>query len=148
MLTLIAFIYGIIVSYMQLYDGFCIKELELNQNQNLKIDLLINDTKYVINEQCTTAFINNSGRIRRKFFFFLFFINLFLISYNNKFLRHFSITICDMLLLSSRNTDCKQTLRKTHYKREYLIIIKNIIIFSIQFNNKLSKSFFNIFNNK
>ncbi|CAF1488613.1 unnamed protein product [Adineta steineri] len=60
MLTLIAFIYGIIVSYIQLYDGFCIKELKLNENQNFQIDLLINDTRLVYNEQCASRFINNS----------------------------------------------------------------------------------------
>ena len=61
MLTLIAFIYGITVSYMQLYDGFCVKELELNQKQNLQVDLLINDTKYVIDEQCPMISMNNTG---------------------------------------------------------------------------------------
>ncbi|CAF0961936.1 unnamed protein product [Rotaria sordida] len=60
MLTLIAFIYGITVSYMQLYDNFCIKELNLNQNQNLRINYLINDTKNVINEQCSITSINNN----------------------------------------------------------------------------------------
>ncbi|CAF2566797.1 unnamed protein product [Rotaria sp. Silwood2] len=59
-LILIAFIYGITVSFMQLYDGFCIKELNLNQNQNLQIDYLINDTKNVVNEQCSITSINNT----------------------------------------------------------------------------------------
>jgi hypothetical protein len=63
MLTLIAFVYGIIVTYMQFYDGFCIKELKLNPKQNLQIDLLINNTKNIINEQCSTAFYNNSGKM-------------------------------------------------------------------------------------
>jgi hypothetical protein len=67
MLTLIAFIYGIIVSYMQIYDGFCIKELKLNSNQNLRIDRLINDTKYVINDQCSSLYMNHSGRIETLF---------------------------------------------------------------------------------
>ncbi|CAF3809643.1 unnamed protein product [Rotaria sordida] len=55
MLTLIAFIYGIIVSYMQLYDAFCIEKLNLTNNQTLQIDLLINDTKHLINIKCTTT---------------------------------------------------------------------------------------------
>ena len=61
MLTLIAFIYGIGVSYMQLYDGFCIKELKLNQSENFKIDSLINETRLVANEQCSTRLTENSG---------------------------------------------------------------------------------------
>jgi hypothetical protein len=56
MLTLIAFVYGIIVTYMQFYDGFCIKELKLNPKQNLQIDLLINNTKNIINEQCSLIY--------------------------------------------------------------------------------------------
>ncbi|CAF1982484.1 unnamed protein product [Rotaria magnacalcarata] len=60
MLTLIAFIYGITVSYIQLYDGFCVKELELNQNQNLRVNLLINDAKYAIDEQCSMISMNNT----------------------------------------------------------------------------------------
>jgi len=52
MLTLIAFIYGISVSYVQLYDAFCIKELALNRNQTKQIDLLINDTKHLMNMKC------------------------------------------------------------------------------------------------
>jgi hypothetical protein len=80
MLTLIAFIYGIIVSYMQLYDGFCIKELNLNSRQNLQIDLLINDTKYAINEACSNTFINSSGKTKGK----VFQNNLLLISLKKK----------------------------------------------------------------
>lgn len=64
MLTLIAFIYGVTVSYMQLYDGFCIKELKFNQNQSSQIDLLINDTQHVINEQCSVTSFNNTGKIK------------------------------------------------------------------------------------
>ncbi|CAF1135150.1 unnamed protein product [Adineta steineri] len=64
MLTLIAFIYGIIVSYIQLYDAFCIKELVLTKNQLLQIDLLINETKRSMNNKCTTNILtevmNNS----------------------------------------------------------------------------------------
>jgi hypothetical protein len=87
MLTLIAFIYGIIVSYIQLYDGFCIKELKLNPHENFQIDLLINDTQNVINERCSTKFIDNSGK---KFLFYIF------SSRNNnlrreKFHRHISV---------------------------------------------------------
>ena len=52
MLTLIAFIYGIIVSYVQLYDAFCIKELDLTRNQATEIDSLINNTKYLMNTKC------------------------------------------------------------------------------------------------
>jgi hypothetical protein len=63
MLTLIAFVYGFIVSYMQIYGGFCIKELKLNEKQNIQIDLLINDTKNIINEQCSILSFNNSGKI-------------------------------------------------------------------------------------
>ncbi|CAF0920657.1 unnamed protein product [Rotaria sp. Silwood1] len=55
MLTLIAFIYGIIVSYMQLYDAFCIEKLNLTKTQTLQIDLLINDTKHLIHTKCTTT---------------------------------------------------------------------------------------------
>lgn len=62
MLTLIAFVYGIAVSYMQLYDGFCIKRLELTKNQNSHIDFLINDTKRVIDEQCSIMSLNNTGK--------------------------------------------------------------------------------------
>ena len=62
MLTLIAFVFGFIVSYMQFYDGFCIKELELNHKQDLEIDLLINNTKNIIHEQCSTGSYNNSGK--------------------------------------------------------------------------------------
>jgi len=65
MLTLIAFIYGIIVSYVQLYDAFCIKELQLTKNQTLQIDLLINDTKRLLNDKCPKTFLkqitNNLG---------------------------------------------------------------------------------------
>jgi hypothetical protein len=63
MLTLIAFIYGIIISYVQLYDAFCIKELDLTRNQTIQIDLLINNTKYLMNTKCIKTmemnFINN-----------------------------------------------------------------------------------------
>ncbi|CAF2845207.1 unnamed protein product [Rotaria sp. Silwood2] len=67
MLTLIAFIYGIIISYMQLYDAFCIEKLHLTKNQTVQIDLLIDNTKHMINTKCTTTrtttiltdFINN-----------------------------------------------------------------------------------------
>ena len=52
MLTLIAFIYGIVVSYVQLYDAFCIKELDLTANQTAQIDQLINNTKYMMNIDC------------------------------------------------------------------------------------------------
>jgi hypothetical protein len=62
-LTLIAFLFGIIVSYIQLYDAFCVKELKLNETQSLQIDLLINDSKRVIDEQCATTFINNLGNL-------------------------------------------------------------------------------------
>jgi hypothetical protein len=55
MLTLIAFVYGIIVSYIQLYDAFCIKELNLTSNQTLQIDLLINDTKRLMNTKCSSS---------------------------------------------------------------------------------------------
>jgi hypothetical protein len=65
MLTLIAFIYGIIVSYVQLYDAFCIKELQLTKNQTLQIDLLINDTKRLLNDECPKTILkqitNNLG---------------------------------------------------------------------------------------
>jgi len=61
MLTLIAFLYGFIVSYMQFYDSFCIKELQLNSKQNADIDRLINNTKQIVNEQCTDLFTQNSG---------------------------------------------------------------------------------------
>ncbi|CAF2625145.1 unnamed protein product [Rotaria sp. Silwood2] len=47
MLTLIAFIYGIIISYMQLYDAFCIEKLHLTKNQTVQIDLLIDNTKHM-----------------------------------------------------------------------------------------------------
>lgn len=70
MLTLIAFIYGIIVSYTQLYDAFCVKELNLTKTQTLQIDLLINDTKRLLNTKCTktiqTDFNNDfNGKILR-----------------------------------------------------------------------------------
>ncbi|CAF5188340.1 unnamed protein product, partial [Rotaria magnacalcarata] len=55
MLTLIAFVYGIIVSYMQLYDAFCIEELNLTETQSLEIDLLINNTRSLTNTKCTTT---------------------------------------------------------------------------------------------
>ncbi|CAF1650265.1 unnamed protein product, partial [Didymodactylos carnosus] len=53
LLTLIAFIYGIIVSYVQLYDGFCIHNLNLNQTQLMDIDRMINQTRYR-NQKCFT----------------------------------------------------------------------------------------------
>jgi hypothetical protein len=88
MLTLIAFIYGIIVSYIQLYDAFCIKELKLTQNQTLQIDLLINDTKILMNTKCTTTTvitdsINNLGKKNKTkflFFYFLFLVTHFPLS--------------------------------------------------------------------
>jgi len=76
MLTLIAFIYGIIVSYIQLYDAFCIKELKLTKNQTLQIDLLINNTKHLMNIKCTktvlTDLINNLGKNKIYFIFLPF----------------------------------------------------------------------------
>ena len=73
MLTLIAFVYGIIVSYIQLYDAFCIKKLDLTKNQTLQIDLLINDTKRLMNTNCiktltTTVSTNLINHLGRKIF--------------------------------------------------------------------------------
>lgn len=70
MLTLIAFVYGILVSYIQLYDAFCIKELKLTSNQTKQIDFLISNTQHLMNMKCVQPptlfdeknFINNSGR--------------------------------------------------------------------------------------
>lgn len=63
MLTLLAFILGIIISYFQLYAAFCVKELNLNENQTLQINLLINDTQHLLNTKCTktrtTTIIND-----------------------------------------------------------------------------------------
>ena len=72
-LTLIAFIYGIIVSYTQLYGAFCVEELNLNKNQTFEIDLLIKDAKHLMNKECRTArttavltdVIDNLGEINK-----------------------------------------------------------------------------------
>ena len=72
MLTLIAFVFGIIVSYIQLYDAFCIKELNLTNNQTLQIDLLINDTKRLVITKCTATtpdLISNSGEGKIEYLF-------------------------------------------------------------------------------
>lgn len=63
MLTLIAFIYGILVSYFQLYDTFCIEELKLNVEENRQIDQLINDTRLLLDQTCPSSHPSNiSGR--------------------------------------------------------------------------------------
>ena len=110
MLTLIAFVYGFIVAYMQVYGGFCIKELKLNQNQNIQIDLLINDTKNIIKEQCSTSSFNNSGKMNR--FLKLKYDNLFLISNEKKkdSLNIYVIIYNSILLSTSRITDCDRHL--------------------------------------
>ena len=64
LLTLIAFIYGILVSYMQLYDGFCIEQLRLTDDQNDQINRLINETKSFLTEQCSpspTEWLNHTN---------------------------------------------------------------------------------------
>ncbi|UJR08179.1 hypothetical protein I4U23_012452 [Adineta vaga] len=60
MLTLIAFVYGIVISYIQLYDGFCIKKLELTTNENNVIDRLLNDANDVYDTVCSSKSMNNS----------------------------------------------------------------------------------------
>ena len=55
MLTLIAFVYGILVSYVQLYDAFCIEELRLNGNQLGQIDSLMNTTRTLMSTRCPTS---------------------------------------------------------------------------------------------
>jgi len=75
MLTLIAFVFGIVVSYVQLYGAFCIKPLNLTTNQTLQIDLLINNTKYSMDTKCfetTTTFssadeFSSSKNLGRKY---------------------------------------------------------------------------------
>ncbi|CAF0830081.1 unnamed protein product [Adineta ricciae] len=59
MLTLIAFVYGIIVSYMQLYDGFCIKQLDLTKEQTNTIDTLMDDAQYAYDKQCLPKSFSN-----------------------------------------------------------------------------------------
>ena len=61
-LTLIAFAYGILVSYVQLYDSFCIEELKLNSEQTSQIDSLMNDNMCICQEKCLLRFLNQSGR--------------------------------------------------------------------------------------
>jgi hypothetical protein len=69
MLTLIAFVYGILVSYMQLYDAFCIKELQLSRNQTFEIDILMNDTVNSVTGKCSLTLVvdsnDQSGRRNR-----------------------------------------------------------------------------------
>ncbi|UJR38105.1 hypothetical protein I4U23_030785 [Adineta vaga] len=60
LLTLIAFIYGISVSYFQLYDAFCIKELKLTPNQTLTIDFLMNNTKRSMDTKCMSVISTDS----------------------------------------------------------------------------------------
>ena len=69
MLTIIAFIYGLIVSYMQLYDAFCIQKLNLNSNQTLQIDSLVNETQQIMNEICIRSETNHNltGKVFRIF---------------------------------------------------------------------------------
>lgn len=67
MLTLIAFLFGILVSYFQLFDIFCIETLKLNDEENIQIDFLVNET-------CSTS--NSSGKI--VFSFFVHVENVFL----------------------------------------------------------------------
>lgn len=60
MLTLIAFVYGILVSYGQLYDAFCIKELKLTKNQTSQIDFLMNETANTMNNKCPSSLLPDS----------------------------------------------------------------------------------------
>ena len=62
LLTLIAFVYGILVSYVQLYDTFCVKELQLTANQTERIDVLLNDTRRRMDETCLKSSKNASGK--------------------------------------------------------------------------------------
>ena len=62
MLTLIAFVYGILISYVQLYDAFCIKELKLTSHQSRQIDFLINDTQRLMNRKCLQSLSMSKGR--------------------------------------------------------------------------------------
>ena len=69
MLTLIAFVYGILVSYMQLYNAFCIEDLRLTPNQNLQIDSLLNDTVMIVNGRCNSESIDDSSKSLQSFVF-------------------------------------------------------------------------------
>ncbi|CAF1211016.1 unnamed protein product [Adineta ricciae] len=59
LLTLIAFIYGISVSYIQLYDAFCIKPLQLTESQSLTIDSLLNKSICMTSNSSNHS-VNNS----------------------------------------------------------------------------------------
>jgi hypothetical protein len=66
MLTLFAFVYGILVSYIQIYDAFCIRELALTVDQSQHIDLLINETQQITHATCRHILTNSSGSDRTR----------------------------------------------------------------------------------
>ena len=63
LLTLIAFVYGLLVSYVQLYDTFCVEQFNLTTNQSEQIDALLDDTRRHLTNRSSLDLGNQSTEL-------------------------------------------------------------------------------------